>query len=261
MSGGGARTALVTGASSGIGAATAEALGALGWRVALGARRVERLEEVAARIAAAGGRPFVRALDVARPESVDAFYEALEKELGPPDVVVSNAGMSIPNLLPQARVEDLRRELEVNLLGALLVARRALPAMLARRAGDVVFVSSQNAVAPRPYQIAYTAAKAGLEAAARVLEMELEGTGVRAVVVRPGPTGSEFGRDWDHALLQDVLASWKYWGVQRHLHWLAPESVARAIVRALQAPVEESHVTLVQVMPGGRRRERPAEEP
>ena len=85
--------------------------------------------------------------------------------------------------------------------------------------------------------------------------MELDGTGVRSIVVRVGPTGSEFGAGMDPAMLKEALAAWKYWGVQRHLHWMPPESVAKAIARTLVTPVEESHVNLVEVMPGGRKKE------
>ncbi len=255
MSAGEPRTALVTGASSGIGAATALELGRLGWRVAIGARRLERLREVAERVEAAGGRAFARDLDVSQPDSIDAFYAAAEAAFGPVDVVVNNAGMSILNLLPNAKPEDLRAELDVNLLGPMLLCRRAIPSMRERRRGDLVFVSSENAVRPRPYQAAYTAAKAGLEGLARVLAMELDGTGVRSIVVRVGPTGSEFGARMDHAVLREALEAWKYWGVQRHLHWMPAESVARAIARVVTTPVEESYVQLVEVMPGGRKKE------
>lgn len=253
----GPRTVVVTGASSGIGAATAVAFGALGWPVALGARRLDRLEETARRIEDAGGRAFVHALDVSDEGSIDAFVGAAEKDLGHVDVLVSNAGMSRLNLLHDASPEDLRYEIAVNLTGPMLIARRVIPGMCARRAGDLVFVGSENAVRPRPYQPAYSAAKAGLEGLAAVLAMELEGTGVRSTLVRVGPTGSEFGASMETEVLHRALAAWKYWGVQRHLHWMPASAVAAAIVRTVQAPIEDSHTTLVEVMPGGRKRENP----
>ncbi|HEX2484736.1 MAG TPA: SDR family NAD(P)-dependent oxidoreductase, partial [Myxococcota bacterium] len=249
------RTALVTGASSGIGAATAVELGRRGWHVALGARRLDRLGDVARATEAAGGRALFHALDVSQPDSIEAFYAAATAVLGPIDAVVSNAGMSILNRLQHAKEDDLRAELDVNLLGPMLLARRAIPAMLERRNGDLLFVTSENAVRPRPYQAGYSAAKAGLEALARVLAMELDGTGVRSLVVRIGPTGSEFGARMDHAVLKEALEAWRYWGLQRHLHWMPSESAAKAIVRVLETPVEESYTALVEVMPGGRKKE------
>jgi NAD(P)-dependent dehydrogenase (short-subunit alcohol dehydrogenase family) len=245
----------VTGASSGIGAATAVELGRRGWHVALGARRLDRLADVARATEAAGGRALFHALDVSQPDSIEAFYAAATAALGPIDAVVSNAGMSILNRLQHAKEDDLRAELDVNLLGPMLLARRAIPAMLERRHGDLLFVTSENAARPRPYQAGYSAAKAGLEALARVLAMELDGTGVRSLVVRIGPTGSEFGARMDHAVLKEALEAWRYWGLQRHLHWMPSESAAKAIVRVLETPVEESYTALVEVMPGGRKKE------
>ncbi len=242
------RATAVTGASAGIGAATAVALGRLGWPVALGARRLERLERVGREVERAGGRPFVHALDVTRPASVESFFDAVEKELGPLDVVVSNAGLGIPALLHEASPEDLQTELETNLLGPMLVARRALPPMLERGSGQLVFISSQNAVQPRTYQAGYSASKAGVEALARVLQMELEGTGVRATIVRPGATGSEFGSTWGDALTRTVLESWRYWGVMRQLHFRPADRVASAVVAAVTAP-EGASLDLIEVMP------------
>ncbi len=250
-----ARTVVVTGASSGIGAATAVECGRLGWRVALGARRRERLEDVAKQVEGAGGRALPHALDVTDADAVEAFVTAVGAELGPIDVLVNNAGQNEVALIQEATPEALRRDLEVNLLGAMWMTRRVLPSMLERRSGDVVFVGSDSAARPRPYQAAYAAAKAGLEAFARVLEMETEGTGVRSILVRVGPTGTEFGSRMPEDRLPGILASWKYWGVFRKLHWMPPESVARAIVRTVRIPVDEAYPTVVEVQPGGRKKE------
>ena len=249
------RTALVTGASSGIGAALAVLLGERGARVALGARRVERLEEVAKRVERAGGRAFVHPLDVADPASVAAFCAAAEDALGAPDLLVNNAGGNDASRIAEARTDQLRRDVEVNLLGAMYMTREVVPGFLARRRGDVVFVGSDAAQRPRTYQGAYNAAKAGLEAFARVLEMETEGTGVRSVLVRVGPTWSEFSASMPKQKLPEILASWKYWGILRHLNAMPSESAARAILRAVEAPVEESYTTVVEVQPGGRSKE------
>ncbi len=240
------RTVLVTGASSGIGAAVARAFGALGWPVAIGARRVERLEEVAHAIEADGGRPFARHLDVTKADSIDEFFTAAEATLGPVDVVVSNAGVGIPGLLHELRVADLETELTTNLLGPMLVARRALPSMLARKRGDLVFISSMNVVEPRPFQVGYTAAKMGVEGLARTLRKDLDGTGVRSLIVRPGPTRSEFGFAWGTGILVRVLESWRQWGFMRHNEMLDGEHVAAAVVSAVTAPACAS-LDVVQV--------------
>lgn len=253
--GGTPRAAIVTGASSGIGAATAVEMGRRGWRVALGARRVERLAEVARQVEAAGGTALAHALDVTDPASVDRFAGAAERAFGGVDLLVNNAGQNLSARIHEARIEELRADVDVNLMGAIWMTRRVLPGMLGARAGDVVFVGSDSAARPRPYQGAYGAAKAGLEVFARVLEMETEGTGVRSILVRVGPTGSEFGSRMPQDRLHEILESWKYWGVLRHIHFMPAESVARAIVRTVAVPVEESYPTVVEVQPGGRKKE------
>jgi NADP-dependent 3-hydroxy acid dehydrogenase YdfG len=250
------RTAIITGASSGIGADTALELGRLGFSLALGARRVARLEEVAGKIEKAGGRAFAHPLDVRDPESIDAFCSAAERALGPIDLLINNAGENRANLIHEATLEDLRSDVEINLLGAIFMTRRMLPSMLARRRGDVVFLGSDSAKQPRPYQGAYAAAKHGLEAFARVLEMETEGTGVRSILVRVGPTGSEFGNQMPKDKIPAILESWKYWGVLRRLHWMPGTSVARAIARLVEIPVEESYPTILEIQPGGRAKEK-----
>jgi len=250
------RTAIVTGASAGIGADTARELGRLGYALALGARRAARLDEVAKQIEKEGGRVLAHPLDVRDPASIDAFCAAAEHALGPIDLLINNAGENRANLIHEATVEELRSDVEINLLGAILMTRRVLPAMLARGRGDVVFIGSDSAKHPRPYQGAYAAAKHGLEAFARVLQMETEGTGVRSILVRVGPTGSEFGNQMPKAKIPAILESWKYWGVLRHLHWMPGTSVARALARVVEIPVEESYPTILEIQPGGRAKER-----
>jgi NADP-dependent 3-hydroxy acid dehydrogenase YdfG len=249
------RTAIVTGASSGIGAATALEMGRRGWRVALGARRVPRIEQVAKDVEAEGGTAFTHALDVTDPSSVEAFCAAAEFALGPVDLLVNNAGQNMSARIDQATPDELRLDVEVNLLGAMYMTRRVVPGMIARRTGDVIFIGSDGALRPRTYQGAYNAAKAGLEAFSRVLAMETEGTGVRSILVRVGPTWSEFSSQMPKERLPEILQSWKYWGVQRNLNAMPSESVARAIVRAVVAPVEESYTTVIEVQPGGRSKE------
>jgi NAD(P)-dependent dehydrogenase (short-subunit alcohol dehydrogenase family) len=242
------RTAVVTGASAGIGAAIAAALGALGWKVAIGARRTEALADVAKAVETAGGHALAHALDVTDPESIERFFAATEKVLGPVDVVVNNAGIGLPGLLHELPIENVERELATNLLGPIRVARRALPSMLAARRGDLVFISSMNVVEPRPFQLGYTAAKAGLEGMVSVLRRDLEGTGIRTTIVRPGATRSEFGFGWDPNILMRVIDSWKEWGYMRHLDMMEGAHVAHAVVSVVTAP-PGLHVDVVQVNP------------
>ncbi|HET6938525.1 MAG TPA: SDR family oxidoreductase [Nocardioides sp.] len=242
------RPAVVSGASAGIGAATAEALAAAGHPVALGARRVDKLDEVADRIRAAGGEACVAALDVTDPDSVKSFAETVQAQLGPIEVLVSNAGSVHPGTLVELDPERVARELDLTVVGAHRLVRAFVPGMVERRRGDVVLVSSDVAVRARPFMGAYSAGKWGLEGLAQSLQMELEGTGVRASVVRPGSTWSEMGSDWDAEEGAFVLDQWVRWGHARHGHFLKPRAVADAITTVVSAP-RGTHLSLVEVNP------------
>jgi len=236
--------AIVTGASAGIGRVIAPALGELGWAVAVGARRVDRLEETAAEVDAAGGEAFAHHLDVT------------DRALGPVDVLVNNAGMSVPGELHRVSVDDLRREVATNLLGTMLMSRRAIASMLDRGAGgDLVFISSDATRNARPRMATYSATKAGVELLARSLSMELEGTGIRSTTVRLGPTLSEFGVGWDQEQLEELMAFWPYYGLQRHAGVLDAGAVARAVVFAVTAP-EGMHLDSIEVQPEAPRTKR-----
>jgi NADP-dependent 3-hydroxy acid dehydrogenase YdfG len=242
------RNAVVTGASSGVGAAIAAAFGRLGWSVAIGARRADRLAATAEAIEAAGGRAVVAHLDVTRADSIEEFYSTAERALGTVDVVVNNAGIGVPGRIHELSISEIETELATNLLGSILVTRRALPSMIERRRGDVVFVSSMNSVAPRPFQAGYTAAKAGVEGFASALRMDLEGTGVRAITLRLGPTRSEFGYGWEGDTMIRVLESWQRWGFLRHHDMLDGAQVAEVVVAAVTAP-RGVQLDVVQVNP------------
>jgi NADP-dependent 3-hydroxy acid dehydrogenase YdfG len=232
-----ARTAYVTGASSGIGAVTAIALGRLGWRVAVGARRTDRLAETADAVRDAGGRAAAIALDVTDEASVEQFFVAAESELGPVDVLVNNAGMATPGWFHDTGADDVHREVATNLLGPMLTSRLAITSLRRRGArGDLVFVTSDATRNPRPRMAPYTATKAGLEAFAHSIAMECEGTGIRSTVVRVGPTVSEFGFGWDMSHIEELLGYWNRYGLQRHGGVLDPEAIARAVVTVVTAP-------------------------
>jgi NADP-dependent 3-hydroxy acid dehydrogenase YdfG len=244
----GQRVAIVTGASSGIGRAIAVGLGELGWPVALGARRRDELEKTARMVIEAGGEAFCRALDVTDARSVDSFVEATEGSLGPVDVLVNNAGIAIPGPFWELAPEQLEREVRTNLLGPMLCSRRVLASMIRRAKGDVVFVSSDTARAPRPRLLGYSATKAGIEVVARTLAMELEGTGVRATTVRVGPTLTDFASGWTPEQVAELMTYWPRFGIQRHFHTLAPADVARAVVYAVTSP-PGVHIDVVEVQP------------
>lgn len=231
------RVAAVTGASSGIGQAVAIALGRLGWQVAVGARRADRLAHTACLVEEAGGTALAHELDVTDPASVDAFFDAADDAFGPGAVAVHNAGVSTPGPFHTLDPADLRREVETNLLGVLLTARRSIRTMLEHGiTGDQVFLSSDAVRDGRPRMIAYAATKAGVEVAARSLTMELEGTGIRCTTVRVGPTFTEFLAGVEPEELGELLEYWPRFGLQRHMAVMTPDDVARAVVLAVTTP-------------------------
>ncbi|MAS56635.1 MAG: short-chain dehydrogenase [Pimelobacter sp.] len=249
------RPAVITGASSGIGAATALTFAAAGYPVALGARRVDKLDEVAAQIREAGGEVAVAALDVTDGDSVQQFAVEVTEALGDIETVVSNAGAVAPGVIAEVDSERFSRELDLNITGAHRLVRAFVPAMIARRRGDVVFVSSDVAVRARPFMSSYAAGKWGLEGMAHALQMELEGSGVRASIVRPGPTWSEIGTDWDVDEAATVLNAWVRFGLARHPHFMEPQAIADAIAMVVAAP-RGVHLNLIEVSP-----EAPVAEP
>lgn len=242
------RPAVVTGASVGIGAATAHALAANGHPVALGARRAELCEKVADEIRAAGGEAFAHQLDVTDPASVSAFQKAVTEALGPVEVVVSNAGGMKPGRLWEISTDDFRRELDTNVLGPHRLLTTFGAEMVQRQRGDFVLITSDVVNTPRPRLGAYVSAKWALEGMARVLQMELEGTGVRASIVRPGPTFTEIAFGWEQDATMGVVKDAQMWGLIRHFHTLNPDAIARAVAHVVAAPRGTS-ITVLDVNP------------
>ncbi len=242
------RPALIAGASSGIGAATAVALAELGHPVALGARRVEVCEQLAEKIRADGGEAVALRLDVSEASSVDEFVTAAEKALGPAEIVLSGAGDIEFGLAHEMDSEDFLTQVHIHLVGAQRLVHRVVPEMIARRRGDFVLVGSDCVDTPRPRMGAYNAAKAGLEAMGRQMRMELEGTGVRASVVRPGPTQTGMGMTASPEVVGPLLDDWSRWGFARHPYFLRASDIAAAVVAVVSAP-RGAHLVLVEVQP------------
>lgn len=187
------RPALVAGASSGIGEATAIRLARNGFPVALGARRVEKLEEIVGKIRADGGEALPVHLDVTDPDSVKTAVELATSALGDIEVLVAGAGDTYFGKLDAISTEQFESQIQIHLIGANRVASAVLPGMIERRRGDLIFVGSEVALRQRPHMGAYGAAKAALVAMVNNYQMELEGTGVRASIVHPGPTKTSMG--------------------------------------------------------------------
>lgn len=230
------RPALVAGASSGIGAATAIDLAAHGFPVALGARRVEKCQELVDQIRADGGEAIAVSLDVTEPESVTEAVKRTTAELGDIEVLVAGAGDTYFGKLESISTEDFESQVQIHLIGANRVMSAVLPGMLERQRGDLIFVGSDVALRQRPHMGAYGAAKAALVAMVTNLQMELEGTGVRASIVHPGPTKTAMGWSLPADLIGPALEDWAKWGQARHDYFLRAADLARAITFVAETP-------------------------
>jgi 3-oxoacyl-[acyl-carrier protein] reductase len=180
------KTALVTGASQGIGEAVARRLAAQGARVVLAARSAERLSALASEIAAAGGSAHALTLDVAEPESVAARLKELPESFAAVDILVNNAGITADNLLARMSLADWERVLRTNLTGAFALTRELVRGMMRRRWGRVISVSSVVGMMGNAGQANYAAAKAGLIGFSKALARELGSRAITVNVVAPG---------------------------------------------------------------------------
>lgn len=183
-----APVAVVTGASSGIGAATARALSSAGYQVILGARRIEKLAAVAEEC---GGTAI--ALDVTSQESVDAFAAAVTDSFGRCDLLVNNAGGAVgTESVAEASVDDWQWMYDTNVLGTLRVTKALLPLLVDSGDGQVMTLGSIAAREPYRGGAGYNAAKHGVAAMTRVLRLELLGQPVRVCEIDPGMANTEF---------------------------------------------------------------------
>ncbi|BBY99958.1 SDR family oxidoreductase [Mycolicibacterium fallax] len=230
------RPAFVAGASSGIGAATAVELAANGFPVALAARRVEKCQELVDKIRADGGEAVAVALDVTDPGSVTEAVKAATAELGEIEVLVAGAGDTNFGRLAEMPTDDFDAQLQIHLIGANRLMTAVVDGMIERRRGDLIFVGSDVALRQRPHMGAYGAAKAALVAMVTNLQMELEGTGVRASIVHPGPTMTAMGWNLPVEKIGPALEDWAKWGQARHNYFLRPADLARAITFVAQTP-------------------------
>lgn len=184
------RRVLVTGASSGIGAALAERFAAEGATVLLVARRVDRLEEVAERCRVAGGDALVHGADLADPAAVDGVA-AWAREHGPLDTIVNNAGIPLRRHVTRLDADTVDRVMAINYSSPVRLTLALLPHLLERDAATIVNVSSVAAPLASPGEAAYDASKAALTAFSECLATDLWDTGVRVLVVYPGVVDTE----------------------------------------------------------------------
>ncbi len=201
------KTALVTGASQGIGEAVARRLAADGARVVLAARNEERLAAVAGAIAAAGGEALAFTLDLADPAAAAARLGELPAEWSEVDVVVNNAGITADNLFARMSLDEWQRVLTTNLTSAFTVTRALVRGMIRRRWGRVIAVSSVVGLMGNAGQANYAASKAGLVGFTKSLARELGSRNITVNVVAPGYIDTAMTGGLPEGVRQELTAS------------------------------------------------------
>ncbi|MET9922550.1 SDR family oxidoreductase [Streptomyces sp. NPDC006435] len=238
------RTAVVTGAASGMGAATARLLAANGARVALLSRRADRLDDLAARIAAEGGQAIAVPSDVTDDVSVDAAAATIHAAYGPTDLVVNNAGVMLPNPLEDGRIDEWSRMIDTNVTGALRIVRAFSADLIAAaatgRPADLVNISSIAAHVAFPDYAVYGATKAALTQLSTTLRTELGPRDVRVTNIEPGLTDTELGQHVDNPALSQQLQ-----GMFEVIDALSAEEIADVVGFVTSRP---PHVNLRQVI-------------
>lgn len=220
---------LITGASSGFGAATARRCAAAGAKLALAARSADQLDELAATIRKSGGEAVSLPADVTSDAEVERLVEATLARFRHIDVLVNNAGFGVLNSIRMARVSELEEMLAVNVVGAARCTHAVLPHMLARRRGQIVNIASIAALLSTHNFAYYSASKAALLAMTRAMQLDLAGSGVRCVAICPGAARTPFFR---RAEVKKVPRA-------AHLiPWLSDDDVARTIARAVERDAE-----------------------
>lgn len=228
------RVVAITGASSGIGEATAIACARSGAAVALAARRADRLEAVAARIREAGGVATTQVTDVGDEAQARAFVEGAHAEHGRLDALVNNAGVMLLGRIEGAPLDEWRRMIDVNVMGVLYCTHAALPLMTAQGSGDIVMVSSVGGRVTPPYSGVYCLTKWGIGAFTEVLRKETLGSGVRIVLIEPGRVESELRTHVRREVLDELGPGFA------ELVGLDADVIASTVVLALSQPPDVS---------------------
>lgn len=235
--------ALVTGASSGIGRAIAKELANQGAAVAVAARRTDRLESLVDGIEDEDGTAHPVPTDVTDRDEVESMIEETRSELGGLDVLVNNAGVMLLSPVERAKLDELQRMLDVNLMGLMTVTRLVLPGMLEQESGHIVNISSVAGRRANETYSGYAATKFGVNAFSESLRKETAGTGVRVTVVEPGAVATELATHIsDDQVIEGLMDRFG------DVEILQPEDIAAAVRFTVTQP-ERVSVNEIMVRP------------
>ena len=234
------RIALVTGASSGIGEATAIALAQAGARVAIAARRRDRLEGLASRLLPLGAEPLVLEADLLDEHVAQRIVADTERQFGRLDILVNNAGVMYLEPVIEADLGRWRQMLELNVLSLIASTQAALAGMRARHDGHIVNISSTAGRIANPNAAAYSATKFGVVAFSEALRREVCADNIRVSCIEPGVVETELRDHIGHAATKSTLDQWA-----ASMRQLQPDDVADAIVFCVTRP---SHVNVNEIL-------------
>ncbi len=221
------KTVLITGASSGIGEATARVLAAAGASVVLGARRTDRLARIADEIQTAGGKVRTRGLDVTDPSDFRFFVDFAEDEFGHVDVLVNNAGVMPLSPLLALQVDEWNRMIDVNIRGVLHGMAAVLPRMDARGRGHIINVSSIGGFVAQPTAAVYSATKFAVRAISEGLRKE--SATIRSTCIYPGVVTSELADTISDPVARARMNEYRKIAIE-------PDAIGRAILYAIEQP-------------------------
>ncbi|MEN3794750.1 SDR family oxidoreductase [Fulvimarina sp. MAC3] len=230
------RIVLITGASSGIGEATARVLAQAGMTVVLGARRTDRLESLAADITEMGGTVRVRRLDVTDRDDVAAFANAALAEFGRIDVIVNNAGVMPLSPMASLKVDEWEQMVDVNIKGVLWGIAAVLPAMNAQGSGHIINIASIGGLQVSPTAAVYCATKFAVRAISDGLRQENDR--IRVTSVCPGVVESELADSISDETARAEMASFRAVA-------LKPDAIGRAILHAITQPADVDTTEIV----------------
>jgi len=234
------RVALITGASSGIGEATAIALAEAGAKVAIAARRRDRLDALAVQLGHLGAEPLVLPADLLDEHEAQRIVAETEAHYGRLDILVNNAGVMYLEPVAEADLGRWRQMLELNLLSLIASTQAAVRGMRERGDGHIVNVSSTAGRIANPMGAAYSATKFGVVAFSEALRREIYQDRVRVSVIEPGLVATELRDHIGHAAVKDAINAWA-----ESVRQLQPDDVADAIVFCVTRP---PHVCINEVL-------------